>query len=118
MISFRELGDYRPRKRFRPMRALFMLLAFGFNLVVVTGAILYLLNDDHYRKILIWSADQYLDTRLEINGEFSIEFGRVLKLIAEDVQVQAIDGSYELSLEMARTDGRRSLLVHVLIDLL
>ena len=105
-FSFSDSVKQPRRRRFRPLRALFMLVAFAFNLLLLTGVVLYLLNDDHYRKILIWSTDQFLDTQLEINGDFSLGIGRVVELHAEDVRLQAIDGSYAVSLDKINIEQR------------
>jgi len=83
-----------------------MVLAFGFNLLVVVGAGLYFLNDDDYRHVLIWSADYFLDSQLEIDGAFSVRFGREVELNAETVRLKANDGSYDLSLGKLNLEQR------------
>jgi hypothetical protein len=83
-----------------------MMLAFGLNLVLLTGVGLYLLNDDDYRKILIWSADYFLDGRLEIDGAFSVSIGHQVELTAEAVRLKAYDGSYDLSLARLNVEQR------------
>jgi len=80
-------------------RALAFLVAVLFNLLLLLGVALYFLDDDDYRHALIWSADYFLDSRLAIDGSFSIEFAPVIDLNAEKVSLQANDGSYDLSLD-------------------
>jgi hypothetical protein len=83
-----------------------MVLAFGFNLLLLLGASLYFLNDDDYRHVLIWSADYFLDSQLEIDGAFSVRFGREVELNAETVRLKANDGSYDLSLGKLNLEQR------------
>jgi uncharacterized protein involved in outer membrane biogenesis len=74
-----------------------MVLAIGFNLMLLLGVGIYLLNDDDYRRVAIWSADYFLDSRLEIDGDFSLRIGHQVELTAETVRLKANDGSYDLS---------------------
>jgi uncharacterized protein involved in outer membrane biogenesis len=74
-----------------------MVLAFGLNMLLLLGVGIYLLNDDDYRRAVIWSADYFLDSRLEIDGAFSIRIGQEVELTAESVRLTANDGSYALS---------------------
>jgi hypothetical protein len=83
-----------------------MVLAFGLNLVLLAGVGLYLLNDDDYREILIWSADYFLDGRLEIDGAFSVSIGHKIELTAEAVRLKAYDGSYDLSVARLNVEQR------------
>jgi len=83
-----------------------MVFAFGLNLVLLAGIGLYLLNDDDYREILIWSADYFLDGRLEIDGAFSVRIGHEVELTAESVRFKAYDGSYDLSVARLNVEQR------------
>ena len=83
-----------------------MVLAFGLNLVLLAGVGLYLLNDDDYREILIWSADYFLDGRLDIDGAFSVRIGHEVELTAEGVRLKAYDGSYDLSVARLNVEQR------------
>ncbi len=105
-IAFGDGPTAASRKSPRTLRALFMVLAFGFNLLLLLGAGLYFLNDDDYRHVLIWSADYFLDSQLEIDGEFSVKFGREVELRAETVRLKANDGSYDLSLGKLNLEQR------------
>lgn len=81
----------------RTLRALALLVAVIFNLLLLLGLALYLLDDDDYRHALIWSADYFLDSQLEIDGAFSLSVGHEVELKAETVRLKANDGSYDLS---------------------
>jgi len=105
-IAFGDGPAAANRKSPRTLRALFMVLAFGFNLLVVVGAGLYFLNDDDYRHVLIWSVEEFLDSQLEIDGAFSVKFGREVELSAETVRLKANDGSYDLSLGKLHVEQR------------
>lgn len=80
------------------LRGLAWLAAVLLGLLLSLGAVLYLLDDDDYRHVLIWSTDFFLDSQLEIEGAFSIKFAHEVELSAEKVRLQANDGSYELAL--------------------
>ena len=84
-------------KGFRTLRALLIVLGFGLNLLLLLGVGIYLLNDDDYRRVAIWSADYFLDSELEIDGGFSLRIGHEVELTAETVRLKANDGSYDLS---------------------
>jgi len=88
----------KPRKGGK-LRALAFLVAVLFNLLLLLGVVLYLLDDDDYRHVLIWSADYFLDSRLEIDGSFSIKFAPEVELNAETLRLRANDGSYDVSLD-------------------
>jgi len=105
-IAFGDGPAAASRKSPRILRALFMVLAFGLNLLVVAGAGLYFSNDEDYRQLLIWSVDHFLDSQLEIDGDFSIKFERVVELRAENVRLKARDGSYDLSLGKLQVEQR------------
>jgi hypothetical protein len=83
-----------------------MVFASGLNLVLLTVIGLYLLNDDDYREILIWSADYFLDGRLDIDGAFSVRIGHEVELTAEGVRLKAYDGSYDLSVARLNVEQR------------
>jgi uncharacterized protein involved in outer membrane biogenesis len=83
-----------------------MVLAFGFNLLLLLGASLYSLNDNDYRHALIWSADYFLDSQLEIDGAFSVSIGNEVEVNAEAVRLKANDGSYELSVGKLNVEQR------------
>ena len=90
----------------RTLRALLVVLAFGLNLMLLAGVGLYLLNDDDYRKIAIWSADYFLDGRLEIDGAFSVRIGHEVELTAEGLHLKSYDGSYDLSVGRLNVEQR------------
>lgn len=77
-------------------RLMLLLCGLLVGLVVLLSALLLLLDDDAYRDMLIWSADTFIDARLEIKDNFSLEFGRNILLSADTVQLHAKDGSYKL----------------------
>jgi hypothetical protein len=83
-----------------------MALAFAFNLMLLLGVILYFLSDDNYRQLLVWSADQFLDSELVIDGDFSISIGQEVELTAETVRLKAKDGSYDLSVGKLNVEQR------------
>jgi hypothetical protein len=75
-------------------RLLLLLLALALGVGLLIGGALLYLDDEDYRLLLIWEADQFLDAQLEINGPFSLTLGRNLLLNAGDVRLTANDGSY------------------------
>lgn len=97
MISVFEGPKKLSSKGSRVTRVFFVVLAVAFNLVLLLGAGLYLMDDDDYRRLLVWSADEFLDSQLEIDGAFSVRIGNEVELTAEKVRLKARDGSYDLS---------------------
>lgn len=79
-------------------RALILVPAFLVGLLLLLGATLYVMSADSYRNALIWSVDLFLDSQLQIDGTFLIDFGQNTQLIAKDVRLNANDGSYALSI--------------------
>lgn len=89
------------------LRRLLLLLA-GVLVVVVllpAGALL-ILDDTDYKRLLVWASDEFLDSELEIAGAFSIELSDGIRVRANDVRLQARDGSYRLSTHAFSTDFR------------
>ena len=86
------------RRGGRKLRALVLLLAMPLNLLLLLGLALYLMDDNDYRRVLVWSADYFLDSQLEIDGSFSIKFAREVELNAEKLRLKANDGSYQLAI--------------------
>ena len=79
-------------------RLMLLLCGLLIGLVVLLSALLLLLDDDAYRDALIWSADTFIDARLEIKDNFSLDLGRNILLSADTVQLRAKDGSYKLDI--------------------
>ena len=94
------------RKRFRKLRVLTLVAAACINLLLLLGTFLYFMDDDDYRHVLIWSADYFLDSQLEIDGAFTVRFDREFELAAEKVRLKANDGSYDLSLGKLNIEQR------------
>ena len=68
-----------------------------FVTLLVGGALLFL-DDDDYRRLLVFGADHLLDASLEINGDFSFAPGKEITLVAESVRLLAHDGSYSATI--------------------
>jgi len=79
-------------------RALFLIPVFLVGLLLLLSATLYVMSADSYRNTLIWSADFFLDSQLEIDGTFLIDFGQKTQLIVKDIRLKANDGRYALSI--------------------
>ncbi|MBQ0806475.1 MAG: AsmA family protein [Porticoccus sp.] len=79
-------------------RALLWVSSLLLGLLVIFTVLLSVLDDDDYRVALIWGVDRFLDSTLEINGPFTISFGKELELEAKKVHLKANDGTYELSI--------------------
>lgn len=65
--------------------------------LLIGGALLYL-DDGHYRRLLAFGADHFLDASLAINGDFSFKLGKEITLAAEAVRLTANDGSYSATI--------------------
>jgi len=89
------------------MRAGYLLVGTLLLLVLVVGGALLFMDDDNYRDLLVFGTDYFLDTHLEINGDFSFTPGREITLVAESVRLTANDGSYTATIGEFR--GRQRL---------
>jgi len=85
-------------RKFAIGRVLILVAAFLVALLLLCCVVLYSMSDEDYRSALIWSADFFYETELEIDGTFAIDFGRKTQLKAEEIRLKANDGSYVLSL--------------------
>jgi len=79
-------------------RTLKWMLALVLSIFLLLVLALYLLRASDYQQALVWSADYFLDSQLEFEGEFSLELGRKIHLSTQAVNLQANDGSYKLSI--------------------
>ena len=75
-------------------RLLLLLAGLSVGLVLFVAGALLFMGDEQYRRVLIWSADHFLDTDLVIDGPFSLRYTEGLKLAVGDMRLQARDGSY------------------------
>ena len=64
---------------------------------VFIGTIL-LLQENHYKKLLSWGAEQFLDSQLVIDGPLEFELARNLSLSSSNILLHANDDSYRLEL--------------------
>ena len=79
-------------------RLMLLITGIVLALALLLAALLTLLDDEQYRDALVWSADAFMDARLEIKEKFSLDFGRNILLKADAVQLYANDGSYKLDI--------------------
>jgi len=89
------------------LRSLLLLLAISAAITVLlpAGALL-ILDDSDYKRVLVWATDTFLDSKLEIAGPFSISLSGGVHVTADDVRLQAHDGSYILETQAFRTSFR------------
>jgi len=93
----------------RIVRALLLGVTLLVTLIMLLGAAVYFFGkDDNYRSALIWSADYFYDSQLEIDGDLSLEFGKEVRIAAVGIRLKANDGSYDLSI--GKIDGRERFL--------
>jgi uncharacterized protein involved in outer membrane biogenesis len=64
---------------------------------LLLAAAVLLLDEAGYKRLLGWSAAEFLDSQLVIDGPLAVEIARNLSLTAGDVRLKANDGSYTLS---------------------
>ena len=89
------------------LRGLLLLLAVVIALAVLlpAGAVL-ILDDQDYKRLLVWATATFLDSQLEIAGPFSIKLSDGVHVKAGDVRLQAHDDSYTLTTHEFSTDFR------------
>jgi len=75
------------------------LLSIVLTLAVIIGGLVVVLDEADYRDALVWAADRYLDVRLEISGPLSFRLARETTLGADNIRLQANDGSYTLTVD-------------------
>lgn len=76
---------------------LIVLLGLGLAL----GALLFVLDDHHYRGLAIWLVDKASDSTLEISPDFQLDFGRHSRLRASGI---ALHGGEDLDLSLRDVD--------------
>ncbi len=59
---------------------------------------LLVLKDSHYQKILVWSAEHFLDSQLIVGSPIEVDVTRNLLFRSRDLQLIANDDSYRLSI--------------------
>ncbi len=79
-------------------RALILVTAFVVTLLLLFSAALFLMSDEDYRDVLIFSADLFFDSQLDIDGAFALSFGHKIELQADSIRWKANDGRYTLSI--------------------
>ena len=87
-------------------RVLYLLAGTLLLLALLIGGALLLLDDGHYRRLLAFGADQFLDVNLEINGDFSFALGKEITVAADSVRLAAHDGSYSATIGAFRGNQR------------
>jgi len=78
---------------------LLLLAGLAAGLVLFVAGVLLFTGDEQYRRVLIWSADHFLDADLVIDGPFSLRYAEGVKLAVGDVRLQARDGGYVMRSE-------------------
>ena len=77
-------------------RALILVAAFLVALLLLFSAALLLMSDEDYRDVLIFTADFFFDSQLDIDGAFALSLGHKIELKAENIRWKANDGRYTL----------------------
>jgi hypothetical protein len=79
-------------------RVLYLIAGLLLSVALLVGGALLYLDDGHYRRLLVFGADHFLDASLKINGDFSFRLGKEITLAAEAVRLTAHDGSYSATI--------------------
>ena len=67
------------------------------GVLIIVGAVVFL-GEDHYKRLLSWGAEQFLDSQLIINGPINIDISRNLLIDTGDILLKANDDSFSLSI--------------------
>ena len=70
-------------------------LLVGLSLIIFSA--IFILGESHYKQIMIWAAEQYLDSELIIEGPVKIDVYSNFILEAGNLNLIAHDGSYQLT---------------------
>ncbi|MGB5261941.1 MAG: AsmA family protein [Gammaproteobacteria bacterium] len=73
--------------------------------LIVAAVVVYFDESDH-KRLLVWAAGQFLDSELVIEGPLELDIARNLSLATGDIQLDANDGSYRLSVGNLKTNFR------------
>ena len=66
--------------------------------VSILAGLLLVLQENHYKGILSWGADQFLDSQLVIEGPLQLELSRNLVFSSSEITVHANDDSFQLDI--------------------
>ena len=91
-------------KWIKRLLGLFAGLLLGITLIVAAAALL--LEESDYKRLLAWGAEQFLDSRLVIEGPLTIDIARDLSLATGYISLRANDDSYRLSVGKLKTSFR------------
>jgi len=73
--------------------------------LIVAAVVLFFDESDH-KRLLVWAAGQFLDSELVIEGPLELDIARNLSLATGDIQLEANNGSYRLSVGNLKTNFR------------
>ena len=66
--------------------------------VLILAVMVLLLQESHYKRLLGWGAEAFLDSQLLIRGPFKFDISRNLSLSSGDILLNANDDSYSLAI--------------------
>ena len=66
--------------------------------VLILAGMVLLLQESHYKRLLGWGAEAFLDSQLLIKGPFKLDISRNLSLSSGDILLHANDDSYRLAI--------------------
>ena len=75
------------------------------SILFVAAVVLFFDEADH-KRLLVWTAGQFLDSELVIEGPLELDIARNLSLSSIDIRLEAHDGSYRLSVGNLKTNFR------------
>ncbi|MGB5441469.1 MAG: hypothetical protein WBN57_02400, partial [Gammaproteobacteria bacterium] len=73
-------------------RAGFVIFGLLAAMVLLVAALLIVLDETHYQRVLVWSADHFLDSELLIPGTLSVAYSEGVVLSTQAFQLAAHDG--------------------------
>lgn len=69
------------------------------SIFLMLAAASMVLKDSQYEKILVWSAEYFLDSQLIVGSQLDIDIARNLSFRANNIQLIANDDSYQFSVK-------------------
>ena len=87
-------------------RAGLLLFALLAGLVLLAVILLAVLDEADYHRVLVWSADYFLDSELQVSGPLSVRYSDGVLLAADAIRMHAHDGSYSLETNAFRLHFR------------
>ncbi len=102
----KENNKYKPVLLAWVTRAGLVLFALLAGVVLLVAVLLAVFDETDYQRVLVWSADYFLDSELHVSGPLSVRYSQGVSLAADAISLHAHDGSFSLETNAFRLHFR------------